>query len=101
MGRRDGEDIDLREQRDRILEQLDASRRADWDWRTGYHPPQSPEVIAAHEKARALVGQVGHDLLDIMPACPEVEQCLAALDLALMHANAAIARHHPDNQAAA
>ena len=68
-----------------------------WLWRTGYHPPSSDAVIAAHEKARATIGTAGRHLLEVVPDSDERDRMLDALDSALMWANAAIARRHLDN----
>lgn len=73
---------------------------ADLDRRAGYHPPRTDAVIHSHERAREIVRAAGHELVDLLEpvqTAPEVVKMLDALDLALMHANAAIARHHPDN----
>lgn len=90
-------EIDLEYERAAIHGHLLETRKNDWDHRVVHHPPRTEAVVQAHTRARALIGQVGHDLLDTVPPCPEVEKMLDALELALMHANAAIARRHPDN----
>lgn len=74
-----------------------ALNHTDWDDRVKLHSPRSPRVIETHERVRELIGQVGHELIDLLPAGPEAELALNALDLACMHANAAVARRHPDN----
>lgn len=91
---------DFEDEERRILALLHQSRKTDWDNRVQHHPPRTESVVDTHEQARALVGQVGHELLDLLPPCPEVNQVLDALHLALLHANTAIALHHPDNAAA-
>jgi hypothetical protein len=79
---------------------MTTQQRADWDNRVQHHPPSSQAVIDAHQKARALIGQVGHELLDLLPpGSPEIDEVLRLLHDALMHANMAIALHHPDNVA--
>lgn len=82
---------------ERLLANLHQLRKIDWDNRVAYHPPRTLAVREAHEKARALVGQVGTELIDLLPPCPEIDRVLDALHIALMHANAAIALHHPEN----
>lgn len=57
-----------------------------------HHPPTSPQVIRAHERARENGSAFATWLLRHVPPCPERERALDAIDLATMHANAAIAR---------
>lgn len=91
---------DFKAEEKKILAQLQQSRKADWDRRVQHHPPRTLAVVEAHEKARGLVGQVGQDLIDLVPPCPEVDRMLDALHEALMLANTAIALHHPENATA-
>lgn len=72
-------------------------RLTDWHVRTGYHPPSSTLVIDAHERVRDAVRRCGEELARLVPNCAESERMLDRLDEALMYANAAIARRHPDN----
>jgi len=81
-----------------LIARLREYRKRDWDRRVQHHPPRSAAVIDAHERARALIGQVGHDLMETVPACPLVDRILDTLSDALMLANQAIALHHPDNE---
>jgi hypothetical protein len=57
-----------------------------------HHPPSGPDVVRAHEQARTLGKSFAKWLLVFLPDCDERDKALDALDLAVMHANAAIAR---------
>lgn len=57
-----------------------------------HHPPTTPAVIQAHEQARALGEGFARWLMMFVPNSPERDKALDALDLTVMHANAAIAR---------
>lgn len=88
----------LSERQERIRDELTESRRRSFDRKVQHHPPRTAAVVAAHEKARGIIGQAGQDLIDLLPSCHEVDKALDLLHLALLHANTAIALHHPDNQ---
>lgn len=60
--------------------------------RFAYHPPSTAEVVAAHERVRATCLRAAQEFSSLVPACREAELAIEALDLACMHANAAIAR---------
>jgi hypothetical protein len=57
-----------------------------------HHPPTGPNVVQAHEQARTLGAGYAQWLMMFVPDCPERDKALDAVDLATMHANAAIAR---------
>lgn len=57
-----------------------------------HHPPTTPQVIQAHESARDIGSACVTWLLRYVPPCPERNSAVDAIDLAIMHANAAIAR---------
>lgn len=60
--------------------------------RFAHHPPTAPNVIQAHEQARTLGAGFAQWLLMFLPDCDERDKAMDALDLTVMHANAAIAR---------
>lgn len=60
--------------------------------RFAYHPPMTDAVIHAHEDVRALGYAAARMLEELIPPCHERDLAIDALDLAVMHANAAIAR---------
>jgi hypothetical protein len=61
-----------------------------------HHPPTDPTVISAHEQARRMGEGFALWLLASVPDCPERAKAIDAIDLATMHANAAIARTQLD-----
>lgn len=61
----------------------------------GYHPPQDQETVAKHERVRDLCRDAAHELNAILPPCTEKRAAIDALELAMMHANGAIARVDP------
>jgi hypothetical protein len=68
---------------------MDRKQLMEW---FGYHPPSTPEVIAAHEAVRARIGSLTDWINDLLPDGREKSMALTDLDNAAMHANAAIAR---------
>lgn len=60
--------------------------------RFAHHAPSGPEVVQAHERVRAACLRAAEEFSSIVPVCREFELALEALDLACMHANAAVAR---------
>jgi hypothetical protein len=60
--------------------------------RFAHHAPTGAAVVAAHEQARAHGAEFATWLLSFVPPCPSRDRALDAIDLATMHANAAIAR---------
>jgi len=76
---------------------LQSEIEADLQHRFGYHRPGGEVVVQAHETVR---DQCLHTALLVVQLCPDGrERALAVtkLEEAMMWANAAIARHHPDN----
>lgn len=63
--------------------------------RFAYHKPSTPEVGQQHDQVRNGVRGVAYFLWDLVPDCPERERMIDALDDAMKHANAGIARHQP------
>lgn len=60
--------------------------------RFAHHPPTSEARVAAHERVRGLCADLARKLALLLPDSPEADKALDALDLAAMHANAALAR---------
>lgn len=62
--------------------------------RFAYHPPKNEAAVKAHEKVRALLGDVAQALDELLPADRPREKALAQTHLedAMYAANAAIAR---------
>jgi hypothetical protein len=68
---------------------MDSAQLAEW---FAYHPPSDPMVMRAHEEVRTRAHQLAAWFNWLLPEGREKSQALTALDLAAMHANAAIAR---------
>lgn len=64
------------------------------DNRFAYHPPKTPEVIRAHERIRAYVGQMATEFNESLPDGREKATALTKLEEAMFWANAAIARNN-------
>jgi hypothetical protein len=62
--------------------------------RFAYHPPKNEAAVKAHEKVRALLGDLAQTLDELLPADRPREKALTQTHLedAMMWANAAIAR---------
>jgi len=62
--------------------------------RFAYHPPKNEATVKAHEKVRALLGDVAQALDELLPADRSREKALTQTHLedAMYAANAAIAR---------
>jgi hypothetical protein len=60
---------------------------------TRHHPPLDESTKLAHEAARALVGQLGISLFQLVPAGRDKSLLFTALEEVLMRANRAIALH--------
>lgn len=63
-----------------------------------HHPPTSDAVVSAHQITREMGAAFAQWMVNAMPWCPERDKAVDAIDLAVMHANAAIARYqlkHP------
>ncbi len=58
-----------------------------------YHPPTSDAVIELHEQIRERTGALSQWLNEQLPESRETSQALADMDNAMLHANAAVARH--------
>jgi hypothetical protein len=58
----------------------------------GYHAPSTPEIVAAHERVRDVLARAAHDIVEICPDGEELDEAIKALELAMFHANAGIAR---------
>jgi hypothetical protein len=65
--------------------------------RFAYHPPRRAGVADLHEHVRDECAGLAQELNRVLPGCPEAWKALDAVDLACMHANAAIARHYNDS----
>jgi hypothetical protein len=61
--------------------------------RHAYHPPTSDAVIELHEAVRVHTHTLAHWLNDVLPESREKSQALTDVDNAMLHANAAVARH--------
>ncbi len=61
--------------------------------RFSYHPADTDEKVRAHEDVRAMCLEVAEHLNLLLPESREKERAVDALDDAMKHANAAIARH--------
>lgn len=59
----------------------------------GYHPPNSPEIVAKHERVRELLGAAAQELVTMTPGSREQSLMLTSLEEAMFWANGAIARH--------
>lgn len=77
------------------LEQLD-----DIEHRFTHHPPGSPAVANTHQDIRLAMCQAAVVVADRTERCREQSLALTALEEAMFWANAAVARHHPDNRPA-
>lgn len=60
--------------------------------RFAHHPPKDGNIVAAHEQTRANFYVLASWVDELLPESDEKSKALSALDLAAMHANAAIAR---------
>ena len=60
-----------------------------------YHPADSPERIAAHERVRRLCLELAEELYVLLPASREKSLAMTHLDQVCMFSNAAVARHGP------
>ena len=56
------------------------------------HPPTDGQVLK-HEAIRAAGREFAELLADLCPSSPELTLAINAVDLAVMQANAAVARH--------
>jgi hypothetical protein len=61
--------------------------------RFAYHKPPDDLTASAHDSVRKLTLSVAEFLLGVLPDCDERRRAIDALDDAMKHANAAIARH--------
>lgn len=66
--------------------------------RHAYHRPADQATIDAHEKVRALTGDLAAVLNDLLPESREKSLALTHVDYAQWAANAAIARHGGPNR---
>jgi hypothetical protein len=57
-----------------------------------YHPANADDVKDMHEAVRLQCGAIAQHWLNHLPDCHEKDRALDALDDAMKHANAAIAR---------
>lgn len=60
--------------------------------RFGYHPPSTPQVIAAHERIRREMADLAKSMNELIPDCREKAKVMNRIDEAAMFANAAVAR---------
>lgn len=56
-----------------------------------YHPPSSPEVVAAHETVRAECRRLAQVFNDLLPEGPDKETALRKVREAMVWANTCIA----------
>ena len=63
--------------------------------RFGYHPPVCDEQRALYEEVRAACLKLATFIRDNTPASHEQDAAINAVDVAMMQANAALARHWP------
>jgi hypothetical protein len=65
-----------------------------------HYPPRGPEEIRVHENIREILRAAAIHLIDALPesvlSTREFSQVLTDLENAMMHANAAYARHKPE-----
>lgn len=61
--------------------------------RHAYHPPTSDDVIELHEAIRKNTLELSAWLNTQLPESREKSQALTDVDNAMLHANAAVARH--------
>jgi len=73
---------------------MNEDARAELAHRFQYHPPTNPAAREAHEKVRALVGELAETVADLVPAGREAALVTTKLEEAMFWANAAIARHY-------
>lgn len=67
--------------------------------RFDHHPPANGDVADTHAKVRDLIKRAARGLGRITESGREQSLMLTALEEATYWANAAVARHHPDNVA--
>ena len=75
-----------------VLKRPSAARRAQIERDFTYHPPQGDQG-SRYEQLRAAGKDLALRIVALSPASPEQDQALMLLNLAIMSANAAIARH--------
>lgn len=56
-----------------------------------YHPPTTPDIVAAHERVRAEYGALAQSMNSLLPEGPDKTVAIRAIRDAAMQANAAIA----------
>jgi hypothetical protein len=73
--------------------------QAEVNARFKHYPPRSPDEIRIHENIREICRAAANHLIDTLPesvlSTREFSQVLTDLENAMMHANAAYARHKP------
>lgn len=61
--------------------------------RHAYHPPANTAIVNLHERIRERTLELAAWLNDTLPESREKSQALTDVDNAMLHANAAVARH--------
>lgn len=61
--------------------------------RHAFHPPADDAAREAHERVRALTGELAAEFNALLPDSREKSLALTHVDYAMMTANAALARH--------
>lgn len=61
-----------------------------------YHPPTTEEQIEAYEEIRLVTANCAEALVGLCPESRELSLALTNLELAMMWANAAVARNDPE-----
>lgn len=66
--------------------------------RHAFHPPADDAAREAHERVRALTGDLAAEFNKLLPDSREKALALTHVDYAMMTANAALARHGGPNR---
>lgn len=61
--------------------------------RHAYHPPANDDIVKLHEDVRNHTAKLAYWLNANLPESREKSQALTDVDNAMLHANAAVARH--------
>lgn len=61
--------------------------------RHAYHPPANTAIVNLHERVRERTFDLAEWLNEVLPESREKSQALTDVDNAMLHANAAVARH--------
>lgn len=92
------EAVPVEQQLAQVLNAPRAITEAELFNRFAYHQPGSQDVIEAHGSTRLACLELARKVVSSCPPSRETSLAVTAIEDAMMWANAAIARHHPDNQ---